>query len=129
MAKESDASQRQESLSQADYGIMSLGAGANAVTIKNTRGGQYNVSVETQGIQGDQLGAILGDLAEGANELGLQLVQVQKQQSQALNEIAQTSTGTRSEAGLLVQQLAVPSLIGLVALAGISNYGKKRRKK
>lgn len=111
----SSQSQRQEQLTQSDEGILGIDSGGSTkvLELSNIKGFKGDVNYTENGLDSSELSKTLEALGMGARETVDKVVDT-------LQETTQVATGSRTETGLLLQQIAGPAALVAVAWLVVS---------
>ncbi len=109
----SESSQKQKSLSNSDESVLYAGSGATVYKLGQTEG---DANVTVNGLPGGEVLGIVDALIQGASSVIGGIQDQVKTQSENINAIATTATGTQTELERIINKLILPGFIvgGLV---------------
>lgn len=125
----SKSTTRQESITQNDNSVQNLAAKARATDFSNIRAIKGGVQISDQGIDADTMLELIGAFGLSTRQ-ALDTVAAQGERaSQAIADVARSATGTESEAGRLINKLAIPAMILTAVVLLLQSGGAKRTKR
>jgi len=119
----SKSSSKQSSLTQGADG--SASASDLALNTQNVDG-DVDVTITNQGIEGETVASFIDTVFDGIGQLGTALIETNQATTERLANVTESTTGTSTEQGRLIQSTVSSLALPLLILGGLYLVMRKR---